>query len=143
MIVVDTSVWIDFFADRHTPQVGYLLRCLDGGEADVALTDIILTEILQGLRTDREVQRVDERLSVFEVLRLQDLADFRRAAALYRSARRQGVTVRRTNDCLIAAVCVREQVPLLHTDSDFDHLARVTELSIVATGNGKQPDQVG
>lgn len=133
MIVVDTSVWIDLFAARDTPQVGYLWRCLDGEDEDVALTDIILTEILQGLRTDREVQRVGERLSVFEVLRLRDLSDFRLAAALYRSARRHGVTVRRTNDCLIAAVCVREQVPLLHAGHDFDHLARVTELGTVTT----------
>lgn len=136
MIVVDTSVWIDFFADRDTPQVAYLLRCLDGGHEDLALTDLILTEILQGLRTDREVQRVDERLSVFEVLRLHDLADFRRAAALYRSARRKGVTVRRTSDCLIAAVCVRDQVPLLHADTDFDHLARVTDLAVLAVAGG-------
>jgi predicted nucleic acid-binding protein len=131
VIVVDTSVWIDFFAGRDTAHVDYLSRCLDTGETDVALTDIILTEILQGLRTDRDAQRVDERVSVFEVLRLRDLSDYRRAAALYRSARRQGVTVRRTSDCLIAAVCVREQVPLLHADKDFDHLARVTELGIV------------
>lgn len=131
MIVVDTSVWIDFFANRDTAQVAYLSACLDDGTPEVALTDVILTEILQGLRTDREVRRVDEHLSVFEVLRLRDLADFRRAAALYRSARRRGVTVRRTNDCLIAAVCVREQVPLLHTDSDFDHLATATDLASV------------
>lgn len=132
MIVVDTSVWIDFFSGRETVQVAYLLRCLDDGDEDLVLTDIILTEILQGLRTDREVQRVDERLSVFEVLRLHDLSDFRRAAALYRAARRQGVTIRRTSDCLIAAVCVRDQVPLLHADNDFDHLARVTELAVFA-----------
>lgn len=134
MIVVDTSVWIEFFANRDTPQTAYLDRCLNGGNGEeLALTDIVLTEILRGLRTDREVRRVDERLSVFEVLRLRDLSDFRRAAALYRSARRQGVTIRRTSDCLIAAVCVREQVPLLHADADFDHLARVTELTVLAT----------
>jgi predicted nucleic acid-binding protein len=133
MIVVDTSVWIDYFADRDTPQVQHLQRCLDDGVNgdEVALTDIVLTEILQGLRTDGDVQRVDERLSVFATLQLRDLSDFRRAAALYRSARRQGVAVRRTSDCLIASVCIREQVPLLHADSDFDHLARVTDLSIV------------
>ncbi|MPZ27996.1 MAG: PIN domain-containing protein [Micromonosporaceae bacterium] len=134
MIVVDTSVWIDFFAGRDTPQVAYLLDRLDLGDEEVALTDLVLTEILQGLRTDHEVQRVDARMSVFEVLRLGDLSDFRRAAALYRAARRRGVTIRRTSDCLIAAVCVREQVPLLHADNDFDHLARVTELSVVAAG---------
>lgn len=131
MIVVDTSVWIDFFAGRDLPHVTHLLRELDRGHDEIALTDIILTEILQGLRSDREVRRVDERLSVFDVLRLRDLSDFRRAAELYRSARRRGVTVRRTSDCLIAAVCVREQVALLHTDSDFDHLATVTDLSVV------------
>lgn len=131
MIVVDTSVWIDYFADRNTPHVAYLAQCLnDDTGIDVCLTDIILTEILQGLRTDKDVQRVDARLAVLEVLRLLDLSDFRRAAALYRSARRQGVTIRRTSDCLIAAVCVREQVALLHADSDFDHLAKVTDLEI-------------
>jgi hypothetical protein len=132
VIVVDTSVWIDFFAGRDTPQATYLLRCLDQGEDEIALTDLILTEILQGLRTDREVRRIDDRLSVLEVLRLRDLSDFRRAAALYRSARQRGVTIRRTSDCLIAAVCVREQVPLLHADSDFDRLAGVTDLAVVA-----------
>lgn len=134
MIVVDTSVWIDFFADRDTPQVDYLAARLDDGEEELALTDLILTEILQGLRTDFEVRRVDQRLSDFEVLRLRDLSDFRRAAALYRSARHQGVTIRRTSDCLIASACVREGVPLLHADRDFDHLARVTELATVAVG---------
>lgn len=131
MIVVDTSVWIGYFADRDTPHVAYLAQLLENDAGiDVCLTDIILTEILQGLRTDKDVKRVEERLAVFEVLRLLDLSDFRRAAALYRSARRQGVTIRRTSDCLIAAVCVREQVALLHADSDFDHLASVTDLEI-------------
>lgn len=133
MIVVDTTVWIDYYADRDTPQVAHLAACLDNGAEDLALTDIILTEILQGLRTEQEVRRVDDRMSVFDVLRLREPADFRRAAALYRSARRKGVTIRRTSDCLIAAVCVREQVPLLHADSDFDNLARVTDLDVVTT----------
>lgn len=133
MIVVDTSVWIDFFGGRDAPHVAYLLERLDTGDDEVALTDLILTEILQGLRTDREVRRVESHLSAFEVLRLRDLSDFRRAAALYRSARRQGVTIRRTSHCLIAAVCVREQLPLLHCDTDFDQLAKVTELRVVMT----------
>jgi predicted nucleic acid-binding protein len=134
VIVVDTSVWVDFFAGRDTAPVACLLHRLDRHDNDIVLTDIILTEILQGLRTDHDVRRVEGRLSVFEVLRLADLSDFRRAAGLYRSARRQGVTVRRTSDCLIASVCVREQVPILHADSDFDHLAKVTELQVVPVG---------
>lgn len=129
MIVVDTSVWVDFFADHDTPQMARLDNLLEDSD-DVGLTDIILTEILQGLRTDGDVRRVERRLSVFEILRLRSLSDFRRAAAMYRSARRKGITIRRTSDCLIASVCVREQVPLLHADADFDRLADVTHLEI-------------
>jgi hypothetical protein len=131
VIVVDTSVWIDFFAGRDPPHVTHLVGCLHRGDEEIALTDLILTEVLQGLRTEREVQRVDDHLSVFEILRLHDLSDFRRGAALYRAARRQGVTISRTRDCLIAAVCVRERTPLLHADADFDRLAKVTDLVTV------------
>jgi predicted nucleic acid-binding protein len=131
VIAVDTSVWIDFFAGRSSPQVEYLSGCIEFGYEEIALTDIVLAEILQGLSTDRDVDRVEDRLSVFEVLLLRSLADFRKAASLYRTARRKGITVRRTSDCLIAAVCIRENVPMLHADSDFDHLASATELAVV------------
>ena len=134
MIIVDTSVWIDFFADRATLQAKYLRDTLAENTDEIGLTDVILTEILQGLRDDRSVQRIDEHLSVFSVLRLRDLSDFRHAAALYRSARRRGVTIRRTSDCLIAAVCIRAATPLLHADADFDRLATVTDLSLVNAG---------
>ncbi len=130
MIAVDTSVWIDFFADKPTPQAHYLSTCIDTGFEEIALTDVVLTEILQGLKTDHEARRVEEHLSAFEVLQLKDLSDFRRAAALYRAARHQGVTIRRTSDCLIATVCIREQVSLLHNDIDFDRLASVSDLAI-------------
>lgn len=133
MIVVDTSVWIDYFAGRVAPTTALLDDALDGAE-DVALTDVVLTEILQGLRTEDEAARVDSHLSELTVLRLDSLQDFRRAAGLYRAARRQGVTIRRTNDCLIASVCVREDLPLLHSDVDFDRLAAVTELRVVRFG---------
>jgi predicted nucleic acid-binding protein len=100
-------------------------------DEDFALTDVVFTEVLQGLRTEAEVAQVERRLDEFDILRLETLADFRAAAAMYRAARHEGVTIRRTGDCLIAAVCVREGVPLLHSDKDFDRLADVTALSIV------------
>ncbi len=131
MIVVDTSVWIDFFRDRGTWQVEYLEQLI-GEDEPVALTDIVLTEILQGLHDNRQVRRVERRLLAFDVLRLEALDDFRRAAALYRQARSRGITIRRTLDCLIASVCVRHDTPLLHADTDFDHLAACTDLRVVA-----------
>jgi predicted nucleic acid-binding protein len=131
MIVVDTSVWIDLFRDAGTPQAKFVERLLNLEEEDFALTDVVLAEILQGARSERDVLRLERRLADFEILRLKDLADFRCAAAMYRSARHEGITIRRTSDCLIAAVCVREDVPLLHSDVDFDRLASVSALSIV------------
>jgi hypothetical protein len=131
VIVVDTSVWIDFFRDTATWQVEHLDQMIADDES-VALTDIVLTEILQGLPDDREARRVEHRLLAFDVLRLEGLDDFRRAASLYRQARAKGVTIRRTLDCLIASVCVRDGASVLHSDADFDHLAACTDLRVVA-----------
>lgn len=132
MIVVDTTIWIDFFAGRRDePHVTELLRLIDA-DAGIALTDVVLAEILQGLRDDHTVRRVDKRLAEFDVLRLRTLDDFRNAAALYRRARSKGRTIRRTLDCLIAAVCVRERCAILHNDRDFDHLAEVSDLVVHA-----------
>ncbi len=129
MIVVDTSVWIDFFRGTSTRKVDQFVALIDA-DAGIAITDVILTEILQGLRSESDVRRVERRLAFFEVLRLGDLEDFRRAAALYRGARRKGITIRRTLDCLIASVCIREEVPLLHADADFDRLASCSDLLV-------------
>jgi predicted nucleic acid-binding protein len=140
VIVVDTTVWIDYFAGRtEEPHVAELLRLVDA-DAGLALTDVIFGEILQGLRGEHTVRRIDKRLQPFDILRLHTLDDFRNAAALYRHARSKGKTIRRTLDCLIAAVCIREDCSILHNDRDFDHLADVTDLVVHPTrGNGATP----
>jgi predicted nucleic acid-binding protein len=129
MIVVDTSVWIDFLAGRRTKQALRCAELIESGEP-VALTDVILTELLQGLRSDDEAELVERHLRAFPILRLEGLEDFVLAASLYRAARRQGVTIRKTLDCLIAAPCVRTGAPLLHRDSDFDRLASCSDLRV-------------
>ena len=129
MIVVDTTVWIDFFNDRDEPHVRSFVDLVDKDEG-VALTDVIMTEILQGLRSEVDVRRVERRLAPFEVLRLVSMDDFKLAASLHRAARSRGITIRKTVDCLIAAVCVRESVPILHHDVDFDRLAACTDLMV-------------
>lgn len=131
MTVVDTTVWVDFFRDAPSWQTAHLVDLIEADEA-VLLTDVVLTEILQGLRTEADVRRVERRLAAFDVARLESLEDFRRAAGLYRRARRAGYTIRRTLDCLIASVCIRDQVELLHADADFDHLAACTPLRVTA-----------
>lgn len=129
MIVVDTSVWIDVLNEVDGPQARRCVDLIESGEP-VALTDVIFTEILQGLRSEQEARTVERHLRAFPVLRLDGLDDFSLAAELYRTARRSGVTIRKTLDCLIAAPCVRTGAPLLHADSDFDLLAGCTPLRL-------------
>lgn len=131
MIVVDTSVWIDVLNGVDSPVAAECIRLIDAGEP-VALTDIVFAEILQGLRNDDEAAQVEAHLRAFPILRLQTLEDFCLAAELYRTARRRGVTVRKTLDCLIAAPCIRAGAPLFHADADFDRLASCTPLRIHA-----------
>ena len=129
MIVVDTSVWIAVLNDEDTPQARRCISLIEDG-APVGLTDVVYAEILQGLRTDREVRLVETHLRHFPILRLESLEDFALAATLYRQARRAGVTIRKTLDCLIAAPCVRVGAPILHADSDFDLLSSCTKLEV-------------
>jgi predicted nucleic acid-binding protein len=131
VIVVDTSVWVDVLGGRRTKQARRCVELIEGGEP-VALTDVIFTELLQGLRSEDDAELVERHLRAFPILRLEDLQDFALAASLYRAARRQGVTIRKTLDCLIAAPCIRTGAPLLHADADFDRLASCSSLRIFA-----------
>lgn len=129
MIVVDTSVWVDVLGGRRTRQALRCVELIEGGEP-VALTDVIFTEVLQGLSDQHEAALVERHLRAFPILRLERLDDFSLAAELYRTARAAGMTIRKTLDCLIAAPCVRTGAPLLHRDADFDRLASCTPLRI-------------
>ena len=129
MIAVDTSVWIDVLNDRRTPAADHCVELIEDGRP-VALTDVVLTEVLQGLRSAHEAALVESHLRAFPVLRLEVFDDFVAAAAMYRQARAAGITIRKTLDCLIAAACVRADVPLLHADADFDRLAGCTALRV-------------
>jgi predicted nucleic acid-binding protein len=129
-VVVDSSVWIDFLAGRPTWQALNLRERAHRGEP-IGLTDVVLTELLQGARDEGDVARLESYLAPFEVARLQSLEDFRLAAALHLAGRKAGTLIRATTDCLIAAVCIREGLPLLHDDRDFDHLAELSDLTVV------------
>ncbi|MHB8659873.1 MAG: type II toxin-antitoxin system VapC family toxin [Solirubrobacteraceae bacterium] len=129
MIVVDTSVWIDVLNGVNAPHAARCVDLIEAGEP-VALTDVVFTEILQGFRDEGEAAEVERHLRSFPILRLESLQDFSLAAELYRTARRNGIIIRKTLDCLIAAPCVRTGAPLLHADADFDKLATCTPLYI-------------
>lgn len=129
MIVVDTTVWIDFFNGAETPEDRHLQQLITAGRS-LALTDLIFCEILQGIREDATFERTRGLLLLYPILRMERLATFEHAARIYRTCRKRGLMVRKTIDCVIAALCIEEDVELFHKDSDFDAIARVTPLRV-------------
>ena len=129
MILVDTSVWIDFFAGRDLTHVDTLEQCILANE-DLALCGIVLTEILQGIADDTTYRRVRRYLRPLIMLPMPE-AVFVRAADIYRQLRKQGVTIRKTNDCIIAATVLEHHCQLLHNDKDFAPIAEHFPLKVV------------
>lgn len=129
MTLVDTSVWIDIFSGRNTAQVAMLESLIDKRE-DICLCGVILTEVLQGIRNDKEYKKTESVLSdlIFFPMTYET---FLLAANIYRTLRVKGVTIRNSVDCMIAAVCVENNVRLLHNDRDFDLIAQHFDLSFV------------
>ena len=122
MIVVDSSVWIGYFNGKETRET----LLLDGilGIEPVVIGDLILTEVLQGFRSDRDVHRALEAMNtlVFEPMVGRDIA--LASAQNYRALRARGVTVRKTIDMLIATYCMENGHALLHSDRDFEPIQR-------------------
>lgn len=128
MILIDTSAWIEFLRDTGSATCEEVDRLL--GE-DIATCDPVRMELLAGARGDAHLQQLRGLLARATYLPVGP-ADYETAAALYRNCRRQGETVRRLIDCLIAAVALRKDVAVLHADADFDVLARHTGLEVHA-----------
>ena len=131
MVLVDTTVWIDFFGDSSTPQVARLQELIESDE-DLCLCGVILAETLQGIRSEAEYRRTRDHLDSL-ILFPMHRATFVRAAELYRALRKKGVTVRKPVDCMIASVAIEYNLSLLHNDRDFNHIAEHSELKILKT----------
>ena len=128
MIVVDSSVWVDFFNGTATPQVERLDALL--GVTPVAIGDLILVEVLQGFRHDRDVATARQLFRSLPVVEMLGHSNATKAAENFRTLRRQGVTVRRTIDAIIATACIEANLPLLFSDRDFTPF--VTHLGLEA-----------
>lgn len=117
MILVDSSVWIDYFNGTNNPQATKLDALL--GVEPIAIGDIILTEILQGFRNDTDFKTAKEvllSLTIFEMLGQKNAIA---AAENYRILRKKGITVRKTIDCMIATFCIENNNALLFSDRDY------------------------
>jgi hypothetical protein len=129
VIVVDTSVWVDFLRNLHTAQTEWLDENLD--DPDIGLTDLSFCEVLQGERTDASFEQVRRALLEFTVYSTGGTELAVESAAHYRFLRRHGVTIRTTVDCLIATFCIRQGHHLLHNDRDFDPFERHLGLKVI------------
>lgn len=128
MMVVDSNTWADFFNGAESPHVERLGTAL-GEEEDLAILPIIVTEVLQGFRTERGFRDVEAVLAALPVIH-PTLDCHVRAAGLFRSMRRKGVTVRGAVDCVIAQTCLDLEAELLSPDRDFEAIARHTPLRL-------------
>ncbi|MDP3017377.1 MAG: PIN domain nuclease [Deltaproteobacteria bacterium] len=131
MILVDTSVWIEFFNGVETTGVRMLGDLIEL-EEEVCISDYILTEVLQGFRRDRDFELAQKHLLRFPVYSLNGngLDSYIKAAQIYRKCRKQGITIRKTVDCMIAQTAIENKLTLLHNDSDFGKIASVCPLKI-------------
>lgn len=122
MILVDSSVWVDFFNGRASRETD----CLDSllGSEPVAIGDLILTEVLQGFRSDaayRTAKRMLAQLVTYDLLGARLAV---KTADNYRALRKRGITIRKTADAIIATYCIEHGIPLLYSDRDFDPFVR-------------------
>ena len=127
MIVVDSSVWIDFLNGVSTPEVDRLDALL--GVTPLAIGDLILVEVMQGFRNERDVATARQLFRSLALLPLLEGSNPWKAADNYRQLRRKGITVRKTIDGIIATACIEANLPLLFSDRDFqpyvEHLGLV------------------
>lgn len=130
MVLVDTTVWIDFFGDRKVPHVATLQHLIEN-EEDLCICGIILAEVLQGIRSDADYAATKECFSDLIFLSMQK-ETFVRAAEIYRSLRKKGITIRKPVDCMISSVAIEHNARLLHNDRDFDYIVKDSRLKVYA-----------
>jgi predicted nucleic acid-binding protein len=120
VLVVDSSVWIDFFNGIDRPSVGHLRQLLDHGEVRIVVPDLVLFEVLRGFRHERDLRQARQLMMTLDVESTGGSGLALAAAAHYRALRAQGTTVSSAIDVLLAAWCIEQDYALLHRDQDFD-----------------------
>ena len=130
MILVDSSVWIDFFNGAATPEVELLSDLLADAAAPLGMPDLVLFEVLRGFRHDRDFEAARRALVALPVVDIGGEAQALNAAGHYRRLRAQGISVRSPIDVLLAAYCIEHDHALLHADRDFDALESLRGLKV-------------
>ncbi len=126
-LIFDTSVWIDFLKNKSNPETDLLTSYIEQDD-QVLLIPTILQEVLQGIREDKQYTHIKEIFSYFTVLQIPPVQAAIGTAELYRGLRKKGLTIRKSNDCLIAFYAIEFSTPLAHLDSDFELICKHSKL---------------
>jgi len=129
-MLVDTSVWIDYF-NGHASQQADRLELAITDEEPIFIPGLVLTEILLGLKTDLEASKIADLLGAFDVVNEPNRSDYIEAAKIYRFCRSNGYTIRSTIECLIVQLCLRDNRSLLCKDRDFTNIAKCFPLRLI------------
>lgn len=130
-VLVDTSVWIEFFNRTTSPHADKLAELIES-KANVWVTPTIIQELLQGFQNDEDFEAAKEIMLSYPIMVADPVEASVGAAELYRLARKRGLTVRRSNDCLIAWYAVQAGFPILHKDRDFELLSQIVDLGTLS-----------
>ncbi|MDE2136638.1 MAG: PIN domain nuclease [Gammaproteobacteria bacterium] len=137
MILVDTSVWVDYLNTHPSDEAAYLTLCIAEGR-ELVIPGLVLTEILLGARSDVEAARITRVMSAFDLAPELERADYEQAARLHRACRARGMTPRSTAECLIAGLCLKHDYELLARDRDFQAIAQVSPLRLAIPSSSVQ-----
>lgn len=131
-MIVDTSAWVEYL-QRTGSQADVLLGAAIDVDEQITVPEMVRMELLVGGTSEEWATRRRRMLDAYDVVALEPLIDAEEAAAIHRRCRRAGETPRNLIDCMVAAVAIRRDEPLLHRDRDFDVIARHTRLQVVST----------
>lgn len=129
MLIIDSTVWVDYFNGIENPQTDYLEKMVD--QAPIMIGDLILAEVLQGFRDDTDFEKARRVFAKYIQVEMVNSALALQSARNYRYLRRRGITVRKTIDSLIATYCIENEHELLHNDNDFDGYEKHLGLRVV------------
>ena len=129
MVLVDTTVWIDFFAGQTLTHIETFESLLEQ-EEDICICGIILTEVLQGIRKETEFKKTKNLFNSLIFLPMS-YSTFLQSAEIYRKLRQKGITIRKSIDCMIASVALENNISLLHNDKDFLPIERYCKLKVL------------
>lgn len=126
MILVDTSIWIEYLSPVPGPNKAILKRLISENEP-ISLNGLILTEVLQGIKKDKDYIKIKELLLGFSILNFS-LEEYILASHVYREGRKRGITIRSTIDCIIAAMANNRNLYLFHNDKDYNQISNIVAL---------------